>query len=77
MKVELTPDAAQWVKAALAAGRFATAEDAIRYAIDRAKLSDLRAELEAAEAEGGAFDSEEVKRFARDRLAREERTSDH
>jgi Arc/MetJ-type ribon-helix-helix transcriptional regulator len=77
MKVELTPDAAQWVKAALAAGRFATAEEAIRYAVDRAKLSELRAELEAAEAEGGAFDSQEVKRFVRDRLAHEGRTSDH
>jgi Arc/MetJ-type ribon-helix-helix transcriptional regulator len=69
MQVELTPDTAEWVKAAMAAGRFATAEEAIRYAIDRAKLSELRAELEAAEAEGGAFDSDEVKRFARERLA--------
>jgi Arc/MetJ-type ribon-helix-helix transcriptional regulator len=77
MKVELTPEAAEWVKAAMATGRFATAEEAIRYAIDRAKLSELRAELEAAEAEGGAFDSGEVKRFARERLTREGRTSDH
>jgi Arc/MetJ-type ribon-helix-helix transcriptional regulator len=77
MKVELTPDAAEWVRAAMAAGRFATAEEAIRYAVDRAKLSELRAELEAAEAEGGAFDSDEVKRFARERLTREGRTSDH
>jgi hypothetical protein len=30
MKVELTPDAAQWVETELAAGRFATAE--VRYA---------------------------------------------
>ncbi|MBU3887523.1 MULTISPECIES: hypothetical protein [Methylosinus] len=77
MKVELTPDAAQWVEAALAAGRFASAEEAIRYAVDRIKLSELRAELAAAEAEGGAFGGDEVKRFARDRLAAEERTSDH
>ncbi|BBU61328.1 hypothetical protein MSC49_12630 [Methylosinus sp. C49] len=77
MKVELTPDAAQWVEAALAAGRFASAEEAIRYAVDRIKLSELRAELAAAEAEGGAFDADAVKRFARDRLAAEQRTSDH
>ncbi|OAI31539.1 hypothetical protein A1351_21475 [Methylosinus sp. R-45379] len=63
MKVELTPDAAQ-VEAALAAGRFASAEEAIRYAVDRIKLSELRAELAAAEAEGGAIDADEVKRFA-------------
>ena len=56
MKVELTPDAARWVEAALAAGRFASAEEAIRYAVDRIKLSELRAELAAAEAEGGAFE---------------------
>jgi Arc/MetJ-type ribon-helix-helix transcriptional regulator len=75
MRVGLTPDAEEWVKAALAAGCFATAEEAIRYAVDLAKLSELRAELEAAEAEGGAFDSGEVKRFARERLARERRIS--
>jgi len=77
MKVELTPDAAQWVEAGLAAGRFANAEEAIRYAVDRVKLSELRAELTAAEAEGGAFESGEMKRFVRDRLAGEDRTSDH
>ena len=43
MKIELTPDAAQWVQAALAAGRFPTAEDAIRHAINQAKLVELRA----------------------------------
>jgi Arc/MetJ-type ribon-helix-helix transcriptional regulator len=77
MKVELTPDAARWVETALAAGRFTSAEEAIRYAVDRIKLSELRAELAAAEAEGGAFESDEMKRFVRDRLAGEDRTSDH
>ncbi len=42
MKVELTPDAAQWVEAELAAGRFPTAEDAVRYAVNHAKRSILR-----------------------------------
>jgi hypothetical protein len=55
VKAELTPDAAQWVQAELAAGRFPTAEEAIRHAVNQAKLIELRTELAAAEAEGGAF----------------------
>ena len=54
MKVELTPDAAQWVEAELAAGRFSTPEDAVRYAINRAKRAELREMLDTAEAEGGS-----------------------
>jgi Arc/MetJ-type ribon-helix-helix transcriptional regulator len=53
MKVELTPDAAQWVEAELAAGRFATAADAVRHAVNQVKLAELRATLDAAEAAGG------------------------
>ena len=68
MKVELTPDAAQWVEAELAAGRFPTAEDAIRHAVNQAKLIELRAELAAAEAEGGSFTTDDVRRYARDHL---------
>jgi Arc/MetJ-type ribon-helix-helix transcriptional regulator len=68
MKVELTPDAAIWVEAELAAGRFATAEDAVRFAINEAKTAILRAEIEAAEREGGRFTTDEVRRFARERL---------
>lgn len=75
VKVELTPDAAQWVQAELAAGRFRTAEDAIRYAVNYAKMSELRAELKAAEAEGGSFDTDEVRRFARAYLDRSDHTS--
>lgn len=70
MKVELTPDAAQWVEAELAAGRFSTAEDAIRHAVNQAKLLELRAELAAAEAEGGSFTTDDVRRYARDHLDR-------
>ena len=68
MKVELTPDAALWIEAELAAGRFATAEDAVRFAINSAKTRTLRDELEAAEREDGSFSTEEVRRFARERL---------
>jgi Arc/MetJ-type ribon-helix-helix transcriptional regulator len=68
MKVELTPDAAQWVEAELAAGRFSTAEDAVRYAVNHAKQSILRGELEAAEAEGGSYTTDDVRRFAREHL---------
>jgi Arc/MetJ-type ribon-helix-helix transcriptional regulator len=70
VKIELTPDAAQWVQAELAAGRFPTAEDAIRHAINQAKLAELRAELAAAEAEGGSFSTDDVRRYARDHLDR-------
>ncbi|MBF0555516.1 MAG: hypothetical protein HQK96_13330 [Nitrospirae bacterium] len=70
MKVELTPDAAHWVETELAAGNFPTAEDAVRYAINNAKIAKIRAELEAAEAEGGSFTSDEVRRFVREQLDR-------
>ena len=68
MKVDLTPDAAEWVAAEVAAGRFATPEDAVRYAVNATKLATLRGELKAAEAEGGRFTSDEVRAFARQRL---------
>ena len=68
MKVELTPDAAIWVEAELAAGRFATAEDAVRFAINEAKTAILRAEIETAELEGGRFTTDDVRCFARERL---------
>lgn len=68
MKVELTPDAAQWVETELDAGHFPTAEDAVRYAIYHAKISQLRAELEAAESKGGSFTPEEARRMVNERL---------
>ena len=67
MKVELTPDAAQWVEAEVAAGRFATAEDAVRYAIKRAELREM---LDASEAEGGEHGSENVRQYVRNQLDR-------
>jgi hypothetical protein len=74
MKIELTPDAALWVEAEVAAGRFPTAEDAVRHAVNQAKLIELRGELAAAEAEGGSFSTDDVRRYARDHLDRLKQT---
>ena len=68
MKVELTPDAAQWVQAEIAAGTFATAEDAVRHAIQKAKRAALRAALDAADAEGGNFSTDDVRQYAHEHL---------
>ena len=68
LKVELTPDAAQWVAAEIDAGTFPTAEDAVRHAIRLAKLAALRNMLDAAEAEGGSHTSEEARKFVQDYL---------
>ena len=74
MKVELTPDAAQWVEAELAAGRFATAEDAVRYAINWAKRAELRETLGSAEAEGGSHTGDDVRHHVRAHLDRRQHT---
>jgi hypothetical protein len=68
VKVELTPDAAQWVEAELAAGTFRTPEDAIRHAVSFLRANDLRAALDAAVAEGGSHTSEDVRQYAREQL---------
>ncbi len=70
MKVELTPDAAQWVQTELAAGRFVTAEDAVRYAINCVKRAELREMLDATEAEGGSHSTDEARCHVRDHLDR-------
>ena len=72
MKIELTPDVAAWVKAEVASGRFLTAEDAVRYAINQVKVMELRAALEAAEAEGGEYTSDEVRDYVYEHLDRME-----
>jgi Arc/MetJ-type ribon-helix-helix transcriptional regulator len=70
MKVELTPDAAHWVDAELAAGTFPTAEDAVRYAIIQAKTTALRAKLDAAMKEGGENTAEETRAYVKQQLDR-------
>jgi Arc/MetJ-type ribon-helix-helix transcriptional regulator len=74
MKVELTPDAAHWVEAALASGRFVTPEEAVRYAIVRARHAELRDMLDATEAEGGSHSTAEARAHVRDHLDRLEQT---
>lgn len=68
MKVELTPDAAQWVEAELAAGHFPTAEDAVRHAINQVKLRTLREALDAAVAEGGSNSASDARMHVRQYL---------
>jgi Arc/MetJ-type ribon-helix-helix transcriptional regulator len=70
VKIELTPDAAQWVEVNLASGRFVTAEDAVRYAINRAKRAELRDMLDATEAEGGSYTTADARRHVREHLDR-------
>ena len=72
MKIELTPDSATWVKAELDAGHFTTAEDAVRYAIDQAKLAALRETIEASITRGGLHTAEEVMNRVRERFANSE-----
>lgn len=60
MNVELKPESARWVEDEISSGRFSTAQDAIHHAVAVAQLSAIRAEIEAADAEGGEFTSEEV-----------------
>jgi hypothetical protein len=74
MKIELTPDRSPVGEAALAAGRFLTAEDAIRHVVNQVKTAELRAALDAAEAEGGRFTTDDVRQYARDHLDRLKQT---
>ncbi len=71
MKIELTPDAAHWVEHSVASGRFATHEDAVRYAVNETKRAELRAMIEASIAEGGAYSSEDVLAYVNEELDKE------
>ena len=68
LKVELTPDIAQWVEAEVAAGAFPTAEDAIRHAVSEFRTNALRAKLDAAVAEGGSHTTDDARRYVREQL---------
>src|SRR5258707_2258538 len=68
LNVELTPDAAHWVEAEIAAGTFPTAEDPVRYAINQAKTIALRAKLDAAITEAGDNIADDVRYYVRQHL---------
>ena len=70
MRIELTPDAAQWIEAEVAAGTFPTAEDAVRSAVAQAKANALRVKLDAAVAEGGENSADDVRSYVRHHLDR-------
>lgn len=53
MQIEITAEQERWVEDAIKSGRFAGPRDAIGYAITQAKLTDLRATIEASINEGG------------------------
>jgi Arc/MetJ-type ribon-helix-helix transcriptional regulator len=74
MKIELTPDAARWVEMEIASGRFRSAEEAVRYAINQVKIMEIRATLEATEAEEGEFTTEEVRQYVYEHLDRLKQT---
>jgi Arc/MetJ-type ribon-helix-helix transcriptional regulator len=68
MNIELPSIAAGWARRAVADGRFETVEDAIAYAVDQAKLADLRQKLALAEEQGGQHSADEARAFVRDHL---------
>ncbi len=72
MNIELPSDAEAWVRRAIDEGRFASPEDAIRFAIDQAKLDELRQMLAASEEEGGEYTLDEVRAFVHEQRARAE-----
>ena len=65
MNITLTPEQERWIKQQLDAGHFATAEDAINFAINEAKRADLRATLSASLARGGSHSAEDVRGHVR------------
>ena len=74
MKIELADDQRRWIEYEVASGRFDTPEAVIAQAIRQAKLSDLRATIDASIAAGGESSEEDVTAFldeASERLARE------
>jgi Arc/MetJ-type ribon-helix-helix transcriptional regulator len=68
VKVELTPDVAQWVEAEVAAGAFPTVEDAVRHAVREFRTNALRATLDAAVAEAGSHTTDDARRYVREQL---------
>lgn len=76
MKVELTPDVAQWIEAEVAAGAYPTPEDAVRRAVNELRANTLRGTLDAAVAEGGGHTTEDVRRYVLEQLEKRAQTAD-
>jgi Arc/MetJ-type ribon-helix-helix transcriptional regulator len=68
MNITLTPEQERWVRQQVDAGHFATAEEAIGFAIDEAKRLDLRNILSASILRGGSHDANDVRRRVRSAL---------
>jgi len=68
MNITLTPDQEAWLRAEIAKGHFATAEDAIAHAINEAKRAALCDTLNRSIARGGANSADDVRRAIADRL---------
>jgi len=68
MNINLTPDQEAWLRAEIANGHFATAEDAITHAINEAKRASLCDTLNGSIARGGTNSADDVRRAVADRL---------
>ena len=68
------PNPAASSTTALAAGRFVTAEDAVRYAINQTKRAELRKMLDATEAEGGHYSTTDARRHVHAHLGQRPET---
>ena len=62
MRIDLTPPQEAWLKAEIAAGNFASPEEAISHAINEAKRTALRDTLSASIAGGGDLSAEDVQK---------------
>ncbi len=60
MNIELKLASARWAEDQVSSGRFRTARDAVDHAVALAQLHEIKAEIEAAEQEGGEYTSDQV-----------------
>lgn len=70
MQIQLTHEQEAWLKAVIADGHFASAEDAIAFAINEAKRAALVLALSRSIAGGGINSAEDARRHVRARLAK-------
>ena len=68
MRIELTAENERWVRREVASGRFATPEQAVAYALEKARLVTLRAEIEEALADPRRLTLDDLRAAVRDEL---------